>query len=144
MCSSDLRSGQAEVLTFQKGLEASGTLLAGERPLLLTLSLSPDRQDPTQVRFSVEEAKDLEEAMLDLTRALKLHLSLAQCDGQELRRLRQVLESFPGETRTLVQVHLPEAGDVVVAAGERWRVRMCDELLERLERLLGRGCVRAS
>jgi hypothetical protein len=32
---------------------------------------------------------------------------------------------------------------VVVAAGERWRVELCDALLERLERLLGRGSVHA-
>ncbi len=133
------RSGQAEVITFEKSLVKIATLLASDQPLLLRLSLDVDREDETKVRMSIEDAKPLDDAMLGMARQLKLRMNVQQCDVVKVRELRQLLQSSPGDARVLVQLSVPGRGEVIIAAGPPYRVALTDDLIGRVERLLGRG-----
>jgi DNA polymerase-3 subunit alpha len=133
------RSGQAEVVTFQKSLEKVATLLASDQPLLLRVSLDVDREDETKVRMSIEDAKPLDDAMLGMARQLRLKMTAQQCDVVKVRELRLLLQSSPGEARVLVQLSLPGRGEVLIAAGQPFRVALTDDLIGRVEKLLGRG-----
>jgi DNA polymerase-3 subunit alpha len=138
------KSGQTEVMAYQRGLEKFAALLEGDQPLLLRLSVDSDREDETKVRLAIEDAKLLDDAMLKEARQLRVRMTEQQCDATKLRELRQLLQTAPGETRVQVQLSLAGRGEVLVAAGVALRVALSDDLIGRLERLLGRGAVQVA
>jgi len=133
------RTGQAEVLTFEKTLVKIADLLASDQPLKLKLSLEIDRDDDTKVRMSIDEAERLDDAVLGKVGQLRLRMTPQQVDVVKLRELKLLLQSSPGNARVLVQLAVPGKGEVVIAAGPPFRVTLTDDLIGRLEKLLGRG-----
>lgn len=84
-------SGQAEVTIFDRGLEAlQATLTCGE-PLLLTIQVSPDRQDDSVNRLVIEKAEQLDEAVQKLTDHLRIELLPEMCRDRVLVPLRDLL-----------------------------------------------------
>lgn len=57
-------SGQAEVIMFERSIEAHRATLALGEPLLITLDVLADRQDESQNRLMVAEVELLDAARL--------------------------------------------------------------------------------
>lgn len=133
------RSGQSEVMTFSRALETCSDMLKGDQPLLLKLSVDNDRNDDSKVRLSIEECKLLDDAMVGQSDQLRIKLSASQCDAQKLRELKTLLQSAKGTAKVLVQIQVPDHGEVTIAAGDNLRVTVNDALIGKLEQLLGRG-----
>lgn len=126
--------GSAEVIAFPEVYRAAEGLLQGEEPLLVEGNVEPGEE---VTRIIAEGIYPLSQARERL--ATKLHLSL-QATGltrEFILELRRLLEGEKGKCEVLLHLLFPEGREVVVAAGEKWRVRLTDELLGRVSELLG-------
>ena len=133
------RSGQAEILTFERSLLTVSELLQGDAPLLIKLSVDADRKEEGKVSLMLEEARLLDDAMLEQAHQFKVRLTDAQCDAVKLRELKGILQAAPGPALVLVHVRLPGRGEVVIQASGELKVTLSEDLIGKVERLLGRG-----
>ena len=84
-------SGQAELTVFDRALDGLRPLLARNEPLLITISISPDRQDEQINRLVVDEAWILEDEVQKLTDHLRIELMPEHCRGAALQQLADLL-----------------------------------------------------
>jgi len=134
-------SGQAEVLTFERALGTVGPVLMSGQPLLLKLNVDKDFKDPEKVSLKVEEAQLLEDALRGVAQVVRLQVAPTQCQPGKLDDLRSVLGANKGPARVQLHLVVPGKGEVVLDAGEQWRVAPTTELMQALEQRLGRGNV---
>ena len=141
ICLLEDRSGQAEALSFDD--EGKYTqLLSSDVPLLIRLQVSEDRREEGKIALRIEEARPLEAEVLKVSDQLLVRLRDDQCTSKILRELQETLAQHKGHCRVRAHVVVAGAGEVVVEAGENYRVKAEDELIGKLERLLGRTAAR--
>lgn len=136
------RSGQTEVVIFPRTLAQIGKVLGENKPLLLKVSLGLDRQDETKVQFSVDDAKPLDDEMMAQAKSLRVRLDIGDATTKKLEELKTILRSAPGQAQVHVQVRVPGVGEATIVAGNSWGVTLTDDLIGRVEKLLGRGSAR--
>jgi DNA polymerase-3 subunit alpha len=136
------RSGQIELVIFPRTLGEMGHLLQGNAPLLLTVSLGFDSRDDTKVQLAVDNAKPLDEAMLAKSDALKVVIDIADVQARKLEEIKTVLRASPGNAKVQLHVQSRGVGEVVIATHRQWQVALSDDLIGKLERILGRGAAR--
>ena len=135
------RSGQAEALSFDDEGKFK-TLLASDAPLWLRLQVGEDRKEPGKVALRIEDAILLDDKVQETSEQLLLRLRDTQCDPKTLQDLCAILTAHRGGARVKVHVLLVDRGEVVVACGDKFRVKADDALIGKLERLLGRESAR--
>ena len=84
-------SGQAEVTLFDGSIDAVRGLLSRNEPLLLKLSVSPDRKDEAVNRLIIDSGELLDERMQQLTDHLRVELTPESCGQQTLHALVDLL-----------------------------------------------------
>jgi DNA polymerase-3 subunit alpha len=131
-------SGQAEIVVFAKALEQAESLLQGSAPLLMKLSVDADGREEGKVRLALEEVVSLDDAMRSKLERMRIFLREDQCEHAKLKELTTLLATHPGTARVTVLLRLAGRGEVVVAAGSNLRVALSDELIGKVEKLLGR------
>jgi DNA polymerase-3 subunit alpha len=144
----DDRTGRIEVTCFSEVYEQVRDLLAADRILVISGSMSfDDYRDSWSLR--ADQVRTLEQAR----EALADHLCLAldrgemaeQTRGRALvAELRGILAAFSGRgLRVRIDYRRPGARGQLVLGGA-WRVQPTDELLKRLRYLLGAEAVEVS
>jgi DNA polymerase III alpha subunit len=127
--------GDVGVLLFSDQLEKNRRLLVEDSVVLVTGQV---RDSAGDIEIRAERIEALEEVSggdLEVVLSLGAGISMAQ-----MLQLRNVLSESRGPARVVLRVALPD-GEVRVAAGEEFRVKLDDELLQRLTALLGQGRV---
>ena len=84
-------SGQAEVTLFDRSIDAVRGLLSRNEPLLLKISVSPDRQDEEVNRLIIDSGELLDDRMQQLTDHLRVELTPDTCGQQTLHALVDLL-----------------------------------------------------
>ena len=143
----DDRSGRIEVTLFSEACETYRELLVGDRVLVVIGSLAyDDYRKSNSIR--VDQVFDFEQARRLNASGLQLQLSWQLLEEQSLtamemaRRLQEVLTPYRGGgCRIRLQYRRPDAR-ALLQLGDGWAVEPSDELLRKLERLLGAGQVK--
>jgi DNA polymerase III subunit alpha len=128
-------TGDVPVLLFSDQLERNRRLLVEDTVVLVTGQV---RDSGGDLELRAEKIESLEEVTASEVEIL-LELPATISMGQMLE-LRNLLSERPGPARVLFRVALPE-GAVRVAAGEQFRVKLDDDLLNAIAALLGEGRV---
>ncbi|MEY3014693.1 MAG: hypothetical protein RIT45_3428 [Pseudomonadota bacterium] len=103
-------SGQAEVMMFERSIEAHRATLALGEPLLITMDVSADHKDESQNRLMIAEVEPLDAAIAALTDRLCIDLRAEHCRDRTLAQLRGLLErasDWADEARACHQRGLP-------------------------------------
>ncbi len=145
----DDRSGRIEVTLFSDAYENFQDLLVNDRILVVTGNLNYDEYRGG-MSIRADQVMEFEQARAVYAGALKLGF-----DWQRLQESGKSPANFVhdldqlcapyrgGHCNLLFSYALPGASGTLVF-GEDWRVRPTDELIRRLERLLGSGQVEVS
>ena len=127
--------GDVGVLLFSDQLEKNRRLLVEDTVVLVTGQV---RESSGDIELRGERIELLEEVTagdVEVELALKSSVSMAQ-----MLELRNLLSEHPGPARVVFKVALPQ-GEVRVAAGEQFRIKLDDDLLKLVASLLGEGRV---
>ena len=143
----DDRSGRIEATLFSEVYESYRELLVGDRVLVVTGSLSyDDYRKSNSIR--VDQVLEFEQARRLNASGLQLELPWTLLEQEGLNaiglaaRLRETLTPYRGgPCRVRIRYRRPDAS-ALLQLGEEWALEPEDELLRRLERLLGPGAVR--
>jgi DNA polymerase-3 subunit alpha len=138
----DDQSGRLEAVVFSQAYEQMRDLLAMDKVLVATGMLSHD-EFRGGLSLRVEQLSEFQEARAAWASHIRLEIDRANNTETELvARLAETLRPFVNGGCP-VQVQYCTAGaEALYTLGDAWRVEPSDELLRRLERLLGEGTVR--
>lgn len=123
-------SGTVNALLFPKSLQKYHSLLQNDRPVLVTGRLNLQEDDP---KIFVESIKALQLA----TEELFLRIPAKQEIDLE-KKVRLIVENFPGKAP--LYLFYPETKKLIRSDSQYW-VHICPELLQNLEKLLGKDAV---
>jgi len=128
--------GKAELTVFPDLYERRASLLQEDN--LIYLAGRAERRSGRS-GVVVEELHPLVEA--PRLAELRLLLPLEEVDGHLLERLRDIFNESRGETPVLLHLDLGGKQELI-KAGEEYSVQLSRQLMERLERILGKGRVK--
>ncbi|MCB1857106.1 MAG: DNA polymerase III subunit alpha [Gammaproteobacteria bacterium] len=140
----DDRTARIDVALFSEVYTTYRDLLTVDRVLVIVGNLTHDYQGSPTVR--VEQVLPFEQARALAAGCLYLSVDheLLTCDnskGSRLLELEQLLAPYTGGGCPLRFNYRNHCGRVVLALGDAWKVNPTDELIRRLERMLGAGRV---
>ena len=127
-------TGEVEVIVFSDLFERHQNRLQEDKVILL--SGNTDLKEEEAVKIIAREISFLPQEPRQFFIRIDEELSL-----QELIDLRELLVSYHGQVPVYLYFN---KGDKLVLTGQECWVREDDQLLQRIEKLLGPGCVRAS
>lgn len=142
----DDRSGRIEVTLFNDAYEAHQEVLVSDRILVVVGNLNYDEYRGG-LSIRVDQVMEFEQARAASAGCLKL-----KADWRQLEEMKHTVPTFVRELETLCAPYRDGHCDLqlsyrgphamgTMVCGEEWRVSPRDELLRRLERLLGSGQV---
>lgn len=138
----DDRSGRIECTLFSDTYETHRELVSADKILVVSGSLNYD-EFRGGLSIRVDNVLTFEQARAHYAGLLNLNVKLNGLDAGGFReKLQQILHPFRGGT-TGIRLHYQSeqaSGDIVL--GQEWRVNPTDELLRRLEHLVGQGAVK--
>ncbi len=139
----DDRTGRSEVVLFGDAYESQRDKLAADRVLVVSGSLSYDEyREALSIRgetlLGIDEVREQWGHRLQL----QIDSSTLQSNGAELvTTLQQLLTPFRGGNCAIVAHYRSPQGEAVLEFGPSWRIRPQEQLLTRLQKLLGEGQV---
>ncbi len=134
--------GQAEVITFPDTFGPIADKLENDITLLITGTVEADDgggRGPAKIKASKVEL--LSEVRQRQVRLVTLRFTSTGVTPADLVALRAMLEEHPGNCRVRLRVHVPGQVDATLAADDSLRVAADDQLVRRVERMLGRDSV---
>jgi DNA polymerase-3 subunit alpha len=137
----DDRSGRIECTLFSDIYEQHRELVSADKILVVSGSLSYD-EFRGGLSIRVDNLLTFEQARAHYAGLLNLNVKLNGLDASGFReKLQQILHPFRGgSTGIRLRYQTSEAsGDIQL--GQEWRVNPTDELIRRLEQLVGPGAV---
>jgi DNA polymerase-3 subunit alpha len=138
----DDKSGRIECTLFSDAYETHRELVSADKILVVSGNLNYD-EFRGGLSIRVDNVLTFEQARAHYAGLVNLNVKLNGLDAGGFReKLQQVLHPFRGGS-TGIRLHYQTSlasGDILL--GQEWRVNPTDELLRRLEQLLGQGAVK--
>ncbi|MBI2379990.1 MAG: DNA polymerase III subunit alpha [Gammaproteobacteria bacterium] len=136
----DDRSGRIDVVAFGEAYETYRDRLVKDAILVVEGEVSTDDFNGG-LRMSAAKIMDIIEARERFAEALWLELDGRSLDAARLARLEAILEPFRPGSCAIKAAYRNAGAACELVFGNTWRVRPADELILRVEELLGPGSV---
>jgi DNA polymerase-3 subunit alpha len=134
--------GQVEVIAFSKQYAEFEQVIKSDEPLLVRGQVRIEGEGETKTRkVRANEISSIAAARRQLTRRVGVRLASSVVEPRTLDGLKAIFRQYAGECETELVVALPDACEVVVACGQSWRVVPSDDLIGKVERLVGKDAV---
>jgi DNA polymerase-3 subunit alpha len=135
--------GQVEIICFSKVYPNVEAALKSDQPLLVkgNLRIEGDEDSVTR-KVRVDEVIPLSDVRRSSTRRVHVRVAAARLTDGILDALRDTFRRSTGSCELRLDVVLDDGCEASVLCGEPWRVEPSDELIGRVERLLGAQSVR--
>ena len=127
-------TGSTEVVIFPDVFAAVSHLLKGDDPLLVTGSVEIGE---TAAKVIAKEVERLSDVRLGVVKSILVLLENGMASRETLESLRDIVFKYPGESRLLFKVGVPEGEPLMISAHGRFNVAPCRGLLTEMEELLG-------
>ena len=137
----DDRSGRIECTVFSEAYETHRELISADKILVVSGSLNYD-EFRGGLSIRVDNLLTFEQARAHYAGLLSLNVKLNGLGAGEFReKLLQILSPFRGGSTGIRLHYQTSKASGEIQLGQEWRVSPTDELLRRLEQLLGQGAV---
>ncbi|GMV39277.1 MAG: DNA-directed DNA polymerase [Myxococcales bacterium] len=134
--------GQAEVIVFSKQYADMEPVIKSDEPLLVRGQVRIEGEGDAKVRkVRATEVSSIAAARRQLTRRVGVRVPVGGLDPKLVEALQAAFLHFQGPCEAELSLQLPDRTEVVVACGDRWRVTPSDDLIGKVERLVGRDAV---
>jgi len=127
---------EIECLVFPKSLTPEVSQVLVPHELVVVKGRVQQRLDTREI--IVENVTPLKDARLRMAQGIDVHFSAVGMEEVLLSKLKKVFEAHPGVCQVNFLMTTPQHGKVVLKT--QYRVKPSDDLLEKLEGMLGRSC----
>jgi len=125
-------SGKIEVVIFPNVLQASREGLKDPSQAVVVKGRLKQEESPNLI---AEAVLSISQALKDYMNTVHLWLSLDQTQEEQLLKLKELIQQFPGKSKLIMHLYYPDRGEVVLGIPERFRVRPEPEFLEKLKEI---------
>ncbi len=131
-------SSSVEVVVYPETYAEYASRLEPEAPLLVCGAISKQNDKP---RLIASEVYPLTEAPRHFSKRLSLHIASATTNAEQLGRIRDLLNKYPGQTPVTICLQQPEGQKILIEPDRKMRVAIEHALLQALEAELGEKAV---
>ena len=132
-------SGKIDLIAFPRDYERLAESLKIEVPVLVRGAISGDEES---VKLSVLSIQPLEDVQVKLPSAIRIRINLDRATEAMLSGLKSAADASPGPGK--VMLHLEKRGEyAVILEPDSMSVAADRGWVERIEELIGKGCVQA-
>jgi DNA polymerase-3 subunit alpha len=134
--------GQMEAVCFSKEFAAYETLLKSDEPLLLkgTARMEGDGESKN-LRLRVTGISSILQTRRQNTRCVRIRVGGADVSDVLVGELKDLFRQYPGGCALGLDVLLDQTTEAQLACGAQWQIDPSDEMIARVERLLGANAV---
>ena len=130
--------GSVEVVVYSKPFAEFEQVLKADEPLLITAKLELDGEgDRRTAKLYLRAAETLAALRQRKTHEMRLRINADELQPSQLVSLKGLLLEYPGDCRVMVDISIPQRSCTHLSFPEQYSVNPSDELLFKLERLLG-------
>ncbi len=135
-------TGRIEVLCFSKAFPSFEPHLKSDEPLIVTgrLVREGDDEESAQLKFRAESCRQMKDVRAERTTRARIRLPAESVTTAHLKHLADLLKGATGVAVEMI-VAVKGKGEATVRLGEGWRLPVDDEVVARVERLVGAGAV---
>ncbi len=128
-------NGSVEVIVFPEVYKRRGVLLKQEEPLFVSGQMDVAEENSKIIARDIA----LLSATLSQPRVREVHIQLnaPRVSGEQLNRLKNILEAHHGFTPTYIHLYDPEAGETVLSLPEELFSQPSQELVQAVDQLFG-------
>jgi len=110
-----------------------------EEPILCSGKVQNEgTAEQAEWKILLEDAAPIAQLRAQKTSRVDIHLNAGTLTRAQIDELKTILMGAPrGSCQAVVRLTIPQRSETVIALGDRWMVAPSDDLLARLERLLG-------
>ncbi|PIE19367.1 MAG: DNA polymerase III subunit alpha [Proteobacteria bacterium] len=136
-------TGQVEMIVFPKSYDAFEAALTADEPILVTARINREGDGEAKtLRLRGQQAERLRLVREQRTARARLTLPAERVKAPHLAALRDMLEAREGQGVPVdVVVRFRDRGKVGVQLSPDYRMRVEDDVISRVERLIGKGNV---
>ncbi|HIA03038.1 MAG TPA: DNA polymerase III subunit alpha [Myxococcales bacterium] len=137
--------GQAEILVFSKVFALAEELIKSGEPLLIKGSVQIEGDDDVRnFKLRATEISLLSAVRRERTSTVAFTIGTDTVVPEAVARIRQICNEHPGVCKVMVFVTLPGSGTAMVTCSEELRVDASEELINAVQRILGRDSITLS
>ncbi len=129
--------GAFEVVAFPNTYREYGLYLEENAPAFVCGEI----QHGEGLKIHAAEIYSLPEIHKHFTQRVSLHLTHVHVTDELIGQLKTILRQYPGDTPITCCLIYPEGQKVFITADRLYRVNPCEELIEKLEHVLGEDSV---
>lgn len=132
----DDKTARVEVTVYSEVFRDYRSLLVKSRILVIEGTVSIDERTGNET-VTANRIMDLEQAREVLGKCLELKLDPAQAGNGIIESIKQTLEPWRDGGLPVAIAYMGEDATVRIPLGKQWRIRPANELLKRLQELVG-------
>lgn len=134
----DDKTGRLEVMVGRNLYDQYAAFLVKDKVIIVNGAVWPDRQEPDRYVLQAQSLWNLETFRSERMSHIALYVDLTKSPSDMQIKLKQQLAPYQGGT-TPISLHVrTELAEAVIDCGENWHVVPSDDLITRLEELLGK------
>jgi DNA polymerase-3 subunit alpha len=133
------QTGGIEVVCFPKTFEKVRHVLVSDEPILCSGEIKNEgTSEQADWKMMMNDASPIADLRQAKTTRVDIHLNADSITTDQVAELRAILADAPrGNCTAVVRLRIPGRSETVIPLPEMWQVAPSDELLTRLERILG-------
>jgi DNA polymerase-3 subunit alpha len=131
--------GTIEVIIFSDLFKEVSTLIKSDEPVIVTGSVSSDED---KIKVIASKIRPLSEVMSKKTRSVHFHLSSEQAVKEKIKRLKELIQAYPGECPAYLHVTMPGKSETVISLDTHFCVEPSSPFTRELEVLFGQQVMR--
>ncbi len=131
--------GTLEVIAFPKTFEKVRHVLVSDEPILCSGAVKNEgNSEAPEWKMLLESAAPLSELRQQKTSRVDIHLNADNATHDTIDELKTILaNAVRGNCQAVIRLKIPMRSETVVTLPEAWALSPTEDLLNRLERLLG-------
>jgi len=135
-------TGRIEVMVFSKAFPSFEPHLKNDEPIIVTgrLVREGDDDETAQLKLRAESCRLLKDARAERTTRARIRLPAETVTTAHLKHLADLLRGGSGVGVEMI-VAVKGKGEATVRLGDEWRLPVDDEVVAKVERLVGAGAV---
>lgn len=133
------RTGSVEVVCFPELYRRARELMVSEQPIWIEGTFRREEEN-SGLKVLAEGVSTLDEAVARQATAVILRLEESAASSRVLEEIHQLLAGGRGELPVIMEIRRPGVGTVVMELPERYRLPAGGDLLEEIDRVVGRHC----
>ena len=131
--------GTIEVIIFSDLFKEVSTLIKSDEPVIVTGSVSSDED---KIKVIASKIRPLSEVMSKKTRSIHFHLSSEQAVKEKIKRLKELIQAYPGECPAYLHVTMPGKSETIISLDTHFCVEPSSPFTRELEVLFGQQVMR--